>query len=152
MPVLLQIMPGTQLPSGMVTPLHGRASIGGSRPLSSQSDTSGSSHRCLSSGFTLPFLWLPLPFLWLSFAFPLVCPCLSSGSPLPFLWIPLLFLWFPSAFPVGPLAFPLVPLCLSSGAPLPFLWFPSALQSAASLPCLPSFSSRIHATHDLFCD
>ncbi|KAL0045664.1 hypothetical protein WJX82_001027 [Trebouxia sp. C0006] len=38
-----QIMPGTQLPSGMVTPLHGRTTSG-SRPLSSQSDTTGSSH------------------------------------------------------------------------------------------------------------
>ncbi|DBA73314.1 TPA: hypothetical protein ACH3X1_011366 [Trebouxia sp. C0004] len=38
-----QIMPGTQLPSGMVTPLHGRTTAG-SRPLSSQSDTTGSSH------------------------------------------------------------------------------------------------------------
>ena len=42
----LQIMPGAQLPSGMVTPLHGRTTSA-SRPLSSQSDTTGSTTRCL---------------------------------------------------------------------------------------------------------
>ena len=42
-----QIMPGTQLPSGMVTPLHGRATAG-SRPLSSQSYSNSSSTRWLS--------------------------------------------------------------------------------------------------------
>ena len=144
-------MPGTQLPSGMVTPLHGRASIGGSRPLSSQSDTSGSSHRCLSSGSPVPFLWLSLPSLWFAPAFPLAPLCLSSGSPCfssgyppPFLWVPLLFLWFPSAFPLGPLAFPLVRPCLSSGSPClssgsPCLSSGSPCLSSGS-PCLSSGS------------
>ena len=52
---LLQIMPGTQLPSGMVTPLHGRVTAG-SRPLSSQSDAPPSATRCpLLCYLLLPF-------------------------------------------------------------------------------------------------
>ncbi len=82
-------MPGTQLPSGMVTPLHGRTTSG-SRPLSSQSDTTGSSHRCLSSLTVKP---LALPAIAAHSLFPVALGQSQSHLTLPVFAAQGLSLW-----------------------------------------------------------
>ena len=117
---LLQIMPGTQLPSGMVTPLHGRATAG-SRPLSSQSDATPSATRCplLSPLFCPLFCPLLVPFV-VSFPLPFT-GAFSCASSFALCWCLLLCpflcpLLMPQAYLFGlqlsSAVLQLMPLCL----------------------------------------